>query len=131
MAENYYGYEVRQPYPSENAFFRDNLDTAGMATEDGRIILNQFSNNTPLEMRSVARNEAVRLWLRDNNIRPDFEITPDQQRLFSGTEYGKPENIQQLRNTILSRVLSGDPSAGETTPDQQRWVEMVRRRLPK
>lgn len=127
----YYGYSTRKPYDSEDAFFKKRTDVAGMAAEDGKIVLNPYSKNSAKEQEAVAKNEAIRLWMRDNNFSADFEVTPKQAEFFKGTEYGKPENQKQLKNTLVARWLTGDPSAGKPTKEQRSVVEKVKSMLPK
>jgi len=126
-----YGYEVRSPYAGENAYFKSNPSVAGMAAQDNKITLNPYSKNSPSEQRAVAKNEAVRLWLNQNGVNPDFKLTPEQMSTFSGTEYGKPENVSHLRNTILARAIAGDPSVGKLTPEQEQWVAAIKAKLPR
>jgi hypothetical protein len=103
------GYEMRSAYPTENAFFKNNPHVGGMASEDGKVVLNSFSPLNPQERESVARNEALRLFMRDKNFAPTFGLTPEQQMQFQGTAYG--DGNMDARHTILARMLSGDPSA--------------------
>jgi len=118
-----FGYEIRTPYDSELDFFRKNLDTTGMATEDGRIILNPFSDLDTASQKSVATNEAARLLMRENKIKPDFDVTEEQKNAFKGTAY--EENEEALKETILARAIAGDPSAGKLTARQKEWANLV------
>ena len=131
MPESYHGYSVRQPFGGEKEYFRNAPEVAGMAAADGKIVLNPYSRNTPEQQKAVARNEAIRLWMREHRFAPEFDITPEQEKGFAGTEYSKPENRLALKHTILSRILTGDPSAGKATPVQRKWAEWVGKRLPK
>jgi len=122
-----YGYEVRNPYDSEDNFFRQNPHVSGMAAEDGKITLNPHSPLKPHEQDAVARNEAARLYMRDQKFNFDFDPTPEQQRSFDGTAYASdPYN---MRATLLARILSGDPSAGQATPRQREWADWLKQRL--
>jgi len=114
---NVYGYKVRQPYKSEDKFFKKNPSVAGMAAEDNQITLNPYSPLTNERKVAVAQNEAMRLYMRENDINPQFEVTPEQTKYFASMEYGKPENAKYMRQTILSRIFSGDPTAN-ATPEQ-------------
>lgn len=134
MPESVYGYEVRPPYPGEDAFFRRNPNVGGMAAEDGKITLNPHSALTPAERQAVARNEAVRLHQRDLGIRYTFPITDAQRASFAGGPYASDD--QPVRQTIVARALSGDPSSGTLTDDQrsaaamtQAHIDMILRRL--
>lgn len=124
-----YGYSTREPFESETKYFSENPNVAGMGTEDKKIILNPHRTFTDVEKQSVLKNEAIRLWLKDKNITPDFELTPDQVKTFKGTPYEKDELA--LKHSIISRMLSGDPSAGVTTPDQQTWADKIKAMLEK
>ena len=125
-----WGYEIRdQLFPSEQQYFRQNRHVTGMAADDNRIVLNPFSMLPSEQQEAVARNEAARLYMRENQNRFkfDFDPTPEQQQSFRGTPYeNDPYN---LRATILARALSGDPSAGTLAPRQQQWVDWLLEQL--
>lgn len=125
------GYEIRDPFAGESEFFKKRPEVGGMAAEDGKIVLNPFSPLKDSEKMLVAKNEAIRLWLRDNKVEPKFNVTPEQMKMFTNTEYGKPENEQALKHTLIARFLTGDPSAGQMTDMQKEWVNWVQSKLPK
>lgn len=106
---NIYGYQIRKPFPSEDQFFKKRTEVAGMAAEDGKIVLNPYSPLSDQQKSAVAKNEAIRLWMRDNKPDLPFDVTPDQARAFQGTEYAG--NPQALKETIVARILTGDASA--------------------
>lgn len=83
-----------------------------MAAEDGSIILNPYSPLDKESLNAVAKNEALRLKMHRDEFIPDIEITPEQRRFFKGTEYAT--NSQAMKQTILARIYSGDPSAKAT-----------------
>ena len=114
---------TREPYKGEMSFFKQRPEVAGMATEDNKIILNPFSKNTPEEQQAVAQNEALRLYMKVKDVQPDFDLTESQQKFFKGTEYEKdPLNA---RRTLLSRILTNDPSVGVPTDAQRQAAEML------
>lgn len=123
----FYGYTQRDLYPSEHDYFKSNPHVGGMATEDGRIIINPYSKLSAQEKQFVAKNEAMRLWMRDNNFQPDFQITPEQQSRFANTEYGN--NPAALKQTLLARMLTNDPSAGKQTFEQSIWANKLAQQL--
>ena len=92
-----------------------------MATDDGKIIFNPYSEGVNRD--AVGRNEAIRLWLRKNDIDLKFKVTPSQRERFKGTPY--EGNDKALRRTILSRIASGDPSAGDVTGEQKKLARFV------
>jgi hypothetical protein len=110
------GYPVRDDlFPGEDAYFKQNPGTTGMASEAGDIVLNPYSDPS-INKDAVAKNEAMRLFLRQGQYQPQFEVTPEQEATFKGTPYeNKP---QDMRETILGRAYSGDPSI-TPTPTQQ------------
>jgi hypothetical protein len=120
-----FGYEVRKPFSSELKYFKKNTNVSGMAAADRRIILNPYSNLKPEQQGAVAKNEAIRLFMREKKYKYDFDATPEQLGSFKGTEYEKPENVQSLKDTIISRIITGDPSAGKFTPQQKKWADTV------
>jgi hypothetical protein len=107
---------TREPEKGELSFFKKRPEVAGMATEDNKILLNPFSKNKPSEQQAVAKNEALRLFMKIQKINPEFELTQEQQDFFKGTEYGS--DPQAAKQTILARILSGDPSAKNASPEQ-------------
>lgn len=115
-----FGYGVRSGlYPGEDSFFKSSPHVAGMAAETGDIVLNPYS---PPEVNhgAVAKNEALRLLLRDLGTTPDFPLTDRQRQPFVGTPYGSDEPA--LKSSIAARIYSGDPSA-QATPQQTQWVD--------
>lgn len=104
-----FGYQMRQPYESEAQFFKSRPEVGGMAAEDGKIVLNPYSKLSQNEKMAVAKNEAARLWIRDNKPKIDININDAQKQFFAGTEYA--QNPQAMKETILARIISGDPSA--------------------
>jgi len=131
MPESYYGYEVREPFLKEANYFDQNRNVTGMATEDGKIILNPFSGLSKEQSQAVAKNEAIRLFLRESKLEPDFDVTPAQLESFKGTKYADPENELHLKHSLISRILTNDSSAGEVTEDQQGWADYVLKQLEK
>ena len=107
----------RQPNISELHYFRNNLTVGGMATEDSKVIINPFSTLSDDEKNSVRINETVRIKLRKRPIK-NFPITPEQTESFK--TYGSKQNII---DTIIGRIVSGDPSAGKITDEQRKIVQ--------
>lgn len=128
-----YGYEIRSPYQGELQFFQKNPQVAGMATEDKRIILNPASGLSDKERMAVAQNEAIRLFMNEKGFQPTFELTPEQMSFFQkmNADYAKPQNKMAARQTILARILSGDPSAGTPTKEQMQEANRLKALLPK
>lgn len=131
MPDYIHGYEVRKPFPGEDTFFKTRREVAGMAAEDGKIVLNPYSPNTPEQQKAVAKNEAIRLWMEQKKVEPKFNVTPEQAKAFAGTEYGKPENVLHLKRTLIARWLTGDKSAPPPTDMQKQWADWVSKSLPK
>ena len=107
---------IRDPYKSELTFFKKRPEVAGMATEDNKIILNPYSKLSPDELQAVAKNEALRLFMKTTQLKPEFALTKEQENFFKNTEY--ENNPEAARQTVLSRILTGDPSAKNATPEQ-------------
>jgi hypothetical protein len=113
-------------YPGEDEFFRTNTGVAGMAAEDDRIILNPYAKLSSGEFDAVARNEYARIAMRRLGLSPPG-ATPAQKKSFAGTAYGN--NDEALAQTIIARILSGDPSSGDATPEQQSFADELKKRL--
>ena len=119
------GQERRQPYPSENEYFKANPSVAGMATEDNRVTLNPYSNLSMREKQSVMVNEALRLLIGNKPIQAG--LTPEQDAMLANTSYANaPE--QARRATILARIFSGDKSAGEASSEQVGLISQLLKR---
>jgi len=123
--KRYYGYKTRPPFAGEDSYFKANPGVGGMAAEDDQIVLNPYSKLKPDEMDQVAKNEGLRIYMRQTGGDMDFDLTPEQSAMFQGTAYGDPANSNQAKRTIISRILTGDPSAGIATASQQKWAEGV------
>lgn len=122
-----WGYKVREPFDSEREFFRKDPTVAGMAADDDRIVLNPYSDAKQVDMQRVARNEAARLYMRETMPNLEFDVTPEQARAFRGTAYG--EDRYALKETLIGRIIAGDPSAGKATPEQQAWAKRIQKEL--
>ena len=126
MADSYFGYKVRKElYPGEDEYFKGNAHVSGMAADDGNIVFNPYSQGVNFD--AVGQNEAARLWLRQNKIEPQFDITPEQRAYFAGTPYEKDELA--MKHTILGRLISGDPSAGIPTLAQKEAAGWLKSQL--
>lgn len=66
---------------------------------------------------AVAWNEAIRLWMEDNNFTPQADPTEEQRELLADTAYADDEDA--LRKTILARIITQDTTAPDPTPEQQ------------
>lgn len=115
-------------YPGEDAYFRANPGTAGMAAEDNRVILNPYSPLSASELDAVARNEAARIHMRTKDFRPNFVLTPEQETALRGTSY-EHADPQDRRETIAARHYSGDPSGGTPNGDQLAFLRALRRQM--
>ena len=127
IPQSVYGYAVRRPYKSEDAFFLLNPGTTGMASEDGRIVLNPYSGLKYEQQLTVAKNEAIRLFMRVNQIDPQFKVTPKQMKAFQGSAYGTDEPA--LRQTLVARILTNDSSAEDVTDEQRKVAESIMQQL--
>lgn len=111
---------LRDPYESELSYFKKNPNVAGMATEDERVIFNPYSHVHPKNSDNIYKNEAARIHIRKSKNKPKFKITPEQHESFK--DYGEEQDI---RDTIAARILSGDESAGNFTPEQKEYADML------
>lgn len=131
IPQSVYGYAVRNPYKSEDVWFALNPNQTGMAAEDGRIVLNPYSGLSDEQKAVVAKNEAIRLFMRDNSIDPQFKVTPKQVKSFAGTEYGKKGNEGFMRQTLVARILTSDSSAEDVTDEQRKASQDIMQQLIK
>lgn len=115
---------MREPFQSELDYFQKNPHVAGMAAEDDRIIMNPFSKLSDTEKQAVIMNEAARVHMRQGLIpAPTFALTPEQEAAFSGYSADPRDRAA----TVAARILSGDPSALQPTPEQLEYVKGLRR----
>jgi hypothetical protein len=119
-----YGIGVRdQLFPGEDEYFKANPNVTGMAADDDKVILNPYSKISDKEKEAVMLNEAARVHMRKKLIdAPNYDLTPEQTERFGS--YSK--DLNDIRQTIAARILSGDPSAGQPTPAQQEYVSRLR-----
>ena len=111
------GIPLREPWPSEEEFFRSRPDVSGLAADDGCVVINPFAPLTERQSTAVALNEAARIFMRRLDLRPEFALTNEQTEAFKS--YGP---FEAIKATIAARVLSGDPSALEPTAEQLAFV---------
>lgn len=124
LGHTFGGIPMRHPYPSEAEFFKSS-NVPAYAAEDNAVVFNPYANLDPAARRSLEMNEAARIWMRQNNLRPNFAINPQQAEMLRGTHYAAAP-IQDQLETIASRLLSGDPSAGQPTPEQEAFIKRLR-----
>lgn len=133
-AVSVYGVPLRGLYPSEDRFFRSHAQVAGMAADDGAIILNPYSDIPADNYMKVAKLEAARHWMRRmGDELPSFSLTSNQAKTFSTIQDGKPYGSDRdVMDTIMSRILVDDASAGDVTDEQRaaaaKVLDFMRRR---
>ena len=122
----------RQPSSSEVAFFMNQgRNIPGMMTEDSRITMNPFSELQEQERNSVKINEAVRVALKDDEP-PNFPLTIEQLFSFSSINNGAPYgSMDDIRKTIIARIIANDPSALNVTPEQVNFADNLAGKLKK
>jgi hypothetical protein len=122
------GVKVREPSESEKKFFQENPDIPGMATqEDNNVTLNPYMTMDDAKRNSVIKNETARAFMRKQGIQPSFTLTKAQQSAFSTINDGKPYGSDQdVRETIVGRIIGGDPSAGVVTQEQQNFANNLK-----
>ena len=108
--------KLRRAFPTELEWFLSDSNVSGYAAEDDQIVLNPYTTLSINERSCVVRNEAIRIFIRRLQLKISIEITKEQKAAFAGTHY--ESDPQSLRETIISRVASGDPSCGKATQEQ-------------
>lgn len=121
------GVEIRNKlFPGEENYFRQNPNVAGMTAQDNRVVMNPYSKLSPAEKQAVQLNESARVHMRTGTLPPpEFALTPEQEKAFSGYS----NDLTDRRSTIAARILSGDPSALQPTPEQMDYVQRLRKAL--
>jgi hypothetical protein len=120
----------RTPNTGELKFFTENPMVGGMADfNSGTVVINPFKQWKPEERNSILTNESMRLFMRHHNVKPKFKLTEEQTNLFSnnrtnnGSDY--IDNPTELQETIITRILAGDPSSGVATREQLDIAESL------
>lgn len=126
-SSSYYGYPVRPPYAGEVEHFKNNPNVAGMMAQQGNEITFNPNPMPGVNLDAVGKNEAARLWMRENNFAPQFQVNPQQSAQFNGTPY--QNNPDAMRQTLLARILSGDQSAGQATDHQKQIADWIKAML--
>ena len=118
VSDKLFGFKIRTKlFRGEDEFFYGRPEVAGMAAEDNTIILNPYSPLSKKQLAAVAQNEALRLKMRKEDFTPSIDITDKQKAFFKGSEY--ENDPKAMRQTIFSRIYSGDSSA-MATPEQKK-----------
>ena len=124
---------TRDPSGIELEWFRRNSHIGGYAAEDDRVVVNPYSRLSPSENEALIRNESARIFMRRNySARPtaeSFPLTEAQRGYAYPASPGTVRPEAALRETMAARVLTGDPSVGQTTPQQARFVEELEARM--
>ena len=138
--DGFYGVGVREPSASELQFFKSSRGqiTPAYAAEDDRIVVNpyfKFAHSgkglTPEQLYGIKLNEASRIHMRRGNIAaPNYEVSEDQ--LNSEIAPGFPlhkysQDMNDIRQTIAARILSGDIGSLKPTPEQLDYAAQLRK----
>ena len=125
--------ERKELYPGEDAYFKKNPNVGGMAAEDNRVIINPYSSLSNEEKNAIRTNETARLYMRnsESNERPNMRLRRSQKKSFSTVNNGSAysEDPQDIKETIVARIISGDKSAGKTTVRQRKYAEKLKRKI--
>jgi hypothetical protein len=119
-----FGIPERTPFDSELKFFESNPNVAGMAADDGKIVMNPFSKLSEQEMNAVKKNEATRVYLKDMPL--NFSLTDEQNSVLNSLPFYKSADEQDRRATIIARILSNDPTGGNPTNEQLEVVKKLK-----
>lgn len=81
-----------------------------------KIVINPEVFHDNREALAVAWNEALRIFMEENDFNPQFEVTDKQREFFADTAYANDEVM--LRRTIVARIITHDTSVSDITPEQ-------------
>lgn len=115
----------RAPYQSEIDFF-NRSKVPGYASPDNHVVLSP-SPAPGINPDAVAQNEAMRVYLRKKKYSADDlpYLSDDQKRFLDSTSYKSASDLDR-RSTAISRLFSGDPTAGSPTLDQSIFLDGTR-----
>lgn len=131
---NTMGYSVELSNPEQSKWLKDRPDIPAIF-KGKKIYLNQSAKKpngryfTGKELGEAVVNEALRLSMQESGFNPVFKVTPKQQEFVEGTEYGKPENISHLKQSIIAKIMTNDKSAGDITPEQRTVADSFKNKL--
>jgi hypothetical protein len=123
MIQSYFGYFVRKASQEEVQWFKVNQNVSGYASDDGFIVISPFTKLSKKEIKSVCINEAIRLFMREYQINPKIKLTRMQTNFFKGTVY--ENNADEACQSIIARIISGDPSALDYTYHQRALANKI------
>jgi hypothetical protein len=123
MIQSYFGYFVRKANQEEVQWFKVNQNVSGYASDDGFIVISPFTKLCKKEIKSVCINEAIRLFMREYQINPKIKLTRMQTNFFKGTVY--ENNADEACQSIIARIISGDPSALDYTYPQRALANKI------
>lgn len=89
------------------------------------VMVNPFSKLTKEQQSYLIDNERIRHFMDEKKYDPPFKPTQKQASFFTGTEYGKPENEKFLKQTLVARIITGDETAGDVTPEQSKEASRI------
>lgn len=117
---------LRPPSETELEFFHGNRHVGGYASPDGKIVMNPFSGHSPDERKAIMHNELYRLMTRDETI-PRFQgkLTNEQKKTLAANPFYWKADPQAQMDTIMGRLISGDPSGGRPSPEQEDYLRMI------
>ena len=128
-------YPVVDPDPDTLEYFKNNTQVRGMAVGGGMsasapdsprvVMVNPYAKLPPESEKYLIDNERIRHFIDEKKY--DFTSKPTAQQVafFKGEEYGKPEHEKYLKQTLVARVITGDESAGDFTPEQLEEASKV------
>ena len=114
------GIPLRLASREEEEFFRLRPSVAGLAADDNSVVINYSATLSVAQFEAVMLNEAARVFMRKYGPRPNFPLTPEQETTFAG--YG---TLQDIRETVVARLLSKDPSAGQPSVEQELFASKL------
>jgi hypothetical protein len=116
----------RNPSLEELVYFLQNPQVAGyMAPEGGDGVVLNPAPRLDMEKQAVYDNETLRHTFRKEPT--NVKLTPEQTAMLDETSYRNASD-QNRAATIMARLMSGDPSGGK--PSFEQDAEMWNRRNP-
>jgi len=132
--------QMRSPDMAETGFFNKNLNVAGMATDDNKVIFSpSFQQNaTPLQKKGLYYLESARNHMKTDDSWKSIEFTPEQEKWFKslGDEYYSKMG-DYTKQTLVSRILGGDEIPNAPFTDAQKsiadtiWNNMMKKSTEK
>lgn len=87
----------------------------------GVIVINPRVFKDKRDAFAVVVDEALRLWMEDNEFSPEFDVTPEQEAFFADTPYAEGGGTSAEKGGDVGLGMS-EPATGQENPSDPLLV---------